>query len=162
MSVKFLLLFCPSSHKLKDLSRRFTLLKWTLKFASTDCHHVWLAFGAKILVVARAECIDLPPASALALASLPHSQALCLPERRLRFHQIPLWTPVSNVCGFREASTSLSCKRKAEPQQKCFVWCKNLHCINSFSLDSTWPPISSISTAPGQTLHHLQNPPPHL
>ncbi len=51
-------------------------------------------------------------------------------ERRLQFQKISLWNPVSNVCGLRGASTPLWCKRKAELQQKCFVWCENLCHVN--------------------------------
>lgn len=36
-------------------------------------------------------------------------------------------TLFTNVCGFRGTSTPSWFKRKAEPQQTCCAWCKNLH-----------------------------------
>ncbi len=59
--------------------------------------------------------------------------------KKLVFSKDYTLNPVSKVCSFRGTSTSLSCKWKAEPQQKFTIWCKNLLGVLGWDISDIGP-----------------------
>ncbi len=113
---------CALSGGLCDFCRhKLALTKFNLKIEESDTLTDF-RFNQS-LVVARGECFDLHQHQ--------HQHGHCLHRlcglpvyiagQKVAVPKITPWNPVSNVCSFRDTSTLLSGKRKAERQQKCFV-----------------------------------------